>query len=100
MRLYVQPDLSPSLQVEISGGPGIAWMEMPYKEPLFCISEWCVADRSGVSFWRRLEAGFSGSLAVLAPVGALEVGGRLSTHQFFATVYDVWMVGLVLRLSR
>lgn len=75
-------------------------MEMPYKEPLFCISEWCVADRSGVSFWRRLEAGFSGSLAVLAPVGALEVGGRLSTHQFFATVYDVWMVGLVLRLSR
>ncbi len=29
VRLYVQPNLSPFLQVEISGGLGIAWTEMP-----------------------------------------------------------------------
>lgn len=100
VRLYVQPDLSSSLQVEISGGLGIVWTEMPYRAPLFCFQEWCAADRAVVSSWRRLEAGLSGSLAVLVPVGALEMGGRLSTHQLFATARDVWMVGLVLRLRR
>ncbi|BBM69444.1 hypothetical protein [Rhodothermus marinus] len=100
VRLYVQPDLSSSLQVEIAGGLGIVWTEMPYRAPLFCIPEWCVADRSVVSSRRRLDGGLSGSLAVLIPVGALVIGGRLSIHQLFATARDVWMVGLVLRLRR